>query len=109
MGRKAIEAPGLAKEDWWITNEIGKRLGLPWSYNNPQDIYNEMALTMPSLNNITWDRLIKENSVTYPCKSSNYQEKKLYLVINFQQLLVKENLLRQKLQILMNFQMMIFQ
>ena len=70
MGRKAIEAPGLAKEDWWITNEIGKRLGLPWSYNNPQDIYNEMALTMPSLNNITWDRLIKENSVTYPCKSS---------------------------------------
>ena len=28
MGRKAIEAPGEAKEDWWITNEIGKRLGL---------------------------------------------------------------------------------
>lgn len=70
MGRKAIEAPGLAKEDWWITNELGKRLGLPWSYNNPEDIYNEMALTMPSLNNITWDRLIKENSVTYPCRSS---------------------------------------
>ena len=69
MGRKAIEAPGLVKEDWWITNEIGKRLGLPWSYNHPKDIYNEMALTMPSLNNITWDRLINENSVTYPCKS----------------------------------------
>ncbi len=69
MGRKAIEAPGLAKEDWWITNEIGKRLGLPWVYNNPKDIYNEMALTMPSLDNITWNRLIKENSVTYPCKS----------------------------------------
>ena len=29
-----------------------------------------MALTMPSLNNITWDRLIKENSFTYPCNSS---------------------------------------
>ena len=69
MGRKAIHTPGEAKEDWWITNEIGKRLGLLWSYNNPKDIYNEMALTMPSLNNISWDRLIKENSVTYPCKS----------------------------------------
>jgi len=26
---------------------------------------------MPSLNNITWDRLMNENSVTYPCKSPN--------------------------------------
>ena len=28
-----------------------------------------MAMTMPSLNNISWDRLEKENSVTYPSKS----------------------------------------
>ena len=33
MGRKALDAPGLAKEDWWITNEIGKRLGLGWNYS----------------------------------------------------------------------------
>jgi len=69
MGRKAIETPGEAKEDWWITNEIGKRLGLDWNYNNPKDIFEEMAKTMPSLNNITWERLEKENSVTYPCNS----------------------------------------
>ncbi len=72
MGRKAINAPGLAKEDWWITNEIGKRLGLPWSYKHPREIFNEMSKTMPSLNNITWDRLDKENSVTYPCKSPQH-------------------------------------
>ena len=35
MGRKAIEPPGLAKEDWWITNEIGKRIGLNWIYKHP--------------------------------------------------------------------------
>ena len=28
-----------------------------------------MSEAMPSLNNITWDRLDKEGSVTYPCKS----------------------------------------
>ena len=71
MGRKAIDSPGLAKEDWWIINELGKRLGLAWDYNNPKEIYEEMATTMPSLNNITWDRLMKENSVTYPCNSSS--------------------------------------
>ena len=70
MGRKAINSPGAAKEDWWITKEIGKRLGLPWNYNHPKEIYEEMASTMPSLNNISWERLIAENSVTYPCKST---------------------------------------
>ena len=24
MGRKALDSPGQAKEDWWITNELGK-------------------------------------------------------------------------------------
>jgi len=69
MGRKAIEAPGLAKEDWWITNELGKRLGLGWNYLHPKEIFDEMSAAMPSLNNISWDRLDKEGSVTYPCKS----------------------------------------
>jgi formate dehydrogenase major subunit len=69
MGRKAINPPGQAKEDWWITNEIGKRLGLPWKYHHPKEIFEEMATTMPSLNNISWERLEKESSVTYPCNS----------------------------------------
>ena len=70
MGRKAIDAPGLAKEDWWITNEIGKRLGLGWNYLHPKEIFiEEMSEAMPSLNNISWERLDKEGSVTYPCNS----------------------------------------
>ena len=71
MGRKALPTPGEAKEDWWITNEIGKRMGLNWNYKHPKDIFEEMAQAMPSLNNITWERLEKENSVTYPCNSPN--------------------------------------
>ena len=70
MGRKAIEAPGDAKEDWWIINELGKKIGLKWNYNSPKEIYNEMSKIMPSLDNISWKRLEEENSVTYPCKSS---------------------------------------
>ena len=58
-----------AKEDWWITNELGKRMGLNWDYKHPKEIYEEMSKTMPSLNNISWDRLENENSVTYPSKS----------------------------------------
>ena len=68
IGRKALDIQ-LTKEDWWITNELGKRMGLNWKYKHPKEIYEEMSLTMPSLNNISWERLENENSVTYPSKS----------------------------------------
>ncbi len=69
MGRIALESPGDARQDWWIIQEIAKRLGLDWNYSGPSEVYAEMASLMPSLNNITWDRLAREHSVTYPCDS----------------------------------------
>ncbi len=66
-GRAALKVPGDVRQDWWITNEIAKRVGCDWGYTGPQDIFNEMTTVMPSLNNITWERLTEENAVTYPC------------------------------------------
>ncbi len=59
--------PGDARQDWWIVQEIAKRIGLGWNYSGPADVFAEMKRAMPSLDNITWERLLKENSVTYPC------------------------------------------
>ncbi len=67
MGRKALELPGDARQDWWIIQEIARRLGLDWNYSGPAEIYAEMAGLMPSLDNISWDRLFAESAVTYPC------------------------------------------
>lgn len=72
MGRKAVEAPGEAKEDWWITVEIAKRLGLDWTYSHPSQVFSEMKKAMPSLDNITWDRLENESAVTYPCPAPDH-------------------------------------
>jgi formate dehydrogenase major subunit len=67
MGRKALTMPGDARQDWWIIQEIANRIGLQWSYSGPADVFAEMKTVMPSFDNITWERLLKENSVTYPC------------------------------------------
>jgi formate dehydrogenase major subunit len=67
MGRQALPLPGDAKVDWWITQEIARRIGLAWNYTHPSEVYAEMASLMPSLNNITWPRLEREGAVTYPC------------------------------------------
>jgi formate dehydrogenase major subunit len=69
MGRTALPMPGNARQDWWIIQEIARRIGLPWSYTHPRDVFAEMKRAMPSLNGITWERLERESSVTYPCDS----------------------------------------
>ena len=69
MGRPAVPPPGDARVDWWIEVELAKRLGLPWSYTGPDQVFAEMKLNMKSLDNITWDRLSRENAVTYPSLS----------------------------------------
>ena len=66
MGRQALPLPGDAKPDWWITQEIARRIGLNWNYKHPSEIYTEMASLMPSLDNIPWDRVERESAVTYP-------------------------------------------
>ena len=66
MGRPAIAPPGDAREDWWITVELAKRIGLDWTYTHPREVFAEMKLSMKSLDNISWDRLAAENVVTYP-------------------------------------------
>jgi formate dehydrogenase major subunit len=67
LGRKAIEPPGDAKEDFWILNELSRRVGVDWYYEHPREVFNEMRTCMDSIAGITWDRLERESSVTYPC------------------------------------------
>ncbi|MBW8268845.1 formate dehydrogenase subunit alpha [Caldovatus aquaticus] len=67
MGRKAVEPPGEARQDLAIIVEMARRLGLGWSYAHPREVFAEMARAMPSLAHITWERLEREGSVTYPC------------------------------------------
>ena len=69
MGRAAVSPPGEAREDWWIEVELAKRLGLGWTYTSPAEVFAEMKLNMESLDNITWERLERENAVTYPSLS----------------------------------------
>ncbi|MFP8779262.1 formate dehydrogenase subunit alpha [Hydrogenophaga sp. RWCD_12] len=69
MGRQAVPPPGDARQDLWIIQEIGKRLGLPWNNDHVSQVFDEMRLTMPSIAGITWDRLDREHAVTYPCRN----------------------------------------
>ena len=66
-GRTALPLPGDTRQDLWIIQEIARRIGLSWNYSGPGDVFAEMKKGMPSLDNITWERVSRESSVTYPC------------------------------------------
>ncbi|HEX4892792.1 MAG TPA: formate dehydrogenase subunit alpha [Hyphomicrobiaceae bacterium] len=67
LARPVVPSPGEARQDWELIQEIAQRVGLPWQYRSVADVFGEMAQVMPSLRNITWDRLLREDAVTYPC------------------------------------------
>ncbi len=67
MGKAAVPLPGEARQDLWIIRDIGKGLGLDWNYRHVSEVYDEMRGAMPSITGITWDRLLENSSVTYPC------------------------------------------
>jgi formate dehydrogenase major subunit len=67
ISRPVIRPPGEARQDWELIQEIARRIGLQWAYQDVSEVFGEMAKMMPSLNNITWERLVREDAVTYPC------------------------------------------
>jgi formate dehydrogenase major subunit len=66
MGRAALPLPGDTRQDLWIIQDIANRLGCGWTYKHVSEVFTEMTMVMPSLANITWDRLEREDAVIYP-------------------------------------------
>ncbi len=69
LGRKVLDPPGEAKQDLWIIEELGRRIGMDWQYDGPASVWEEIRQCAPSMAGITWDRLEREQAVTYPCRN----------------------------------------
>ena len=83
MGRSALPLPGQARQDLDLITDLANRLGCGWRYGSVADVYTEMASTMPSLANITWDRVERESSVTYPCEGPDRPGQDIVFVEGF--------------------------
>lgn len=76
LGKQALKPPGQARADLWILQDLAKRMGLSWDYQGENDgvaaVYDEMRRAMhAAISGITWERLQRESSVTYPCLSED--------------------------------------
>ena len=53
LGRTVLDAPGQARPDWAIVQDIANRIGLDWSYGHPSEVFDEMVSLMPSYRNLS--------------------------------------------------------
>jgi formate dehydrogenase major subunit len=57
VGRKALEAPGRAREDWRIVSELSTAFGYPMNYGSPAEVFDEMTSLAPSYAGLTHQNL----------------------------------------------------
>jgi formate dehydrogenase major subunit len=67
LARKAVEPPGQARTDWHVVAELSRRMGYPMEYGSAEEIFAEIASLSPSLAGISYERLRREGSVSWPC------------------------------------------
>ena len=70
--RKAVESPGVAKEDWQIIIDIAKAMGYNiGNYNNASEIFDELAEVTPIMSGISYDR-IEHQGIQWPCPNKKH-------------------------------------
>ncbi len=54
---RALPPLGEAKPDWWIAQEVARRLGLEWNYTAPSHIFDALAQDVPVYAGMTYAAL----------------------------------------------------
>ncbi len=78
--RRAIDPPGQARPDWWITCELARRLaprlgldvGAQFTYDSPAAVFDEMASLVPFLGGISHARLDRAGGLQWPCPTPEH-------------------------------------
>ena len=73
LSRPVVPVPGDAREDFWILQEMARRLGLKWSYVHPSEVWDEVRSLWPAVRAIQWVRLERDKWCQYPCISEEGQ------------------------------------
>lgn len=71
LTRSALRAPGEARDDCQIVQDIANRLGAGWYYRNAEEIFEEIRAVAENYRGITYQRLEEEGGIQWPCRSED--------------------------------------
>lgn len=76
---KAIDPPGEAREDWWILQEIARRMGRGeyFQFNSPREIFDELRVASKGgkadYYGITYEKINEQNGVFWGCPTLEHK------------------------------------
>jgi formate dehydrogenase major subunit len=70
--RKALEAPGNARDDLWIISELARRMGHDWGHPSAEDVWNEVRRMAPIFAGMSYQRLEREGGLHWPCFNESH-------------------------------------
>ena len=67
--RATATPPGMARQDWEITQDLASRLGYDWDYDHPGEIMDEISDLTPIYGGVSYERLESggEHGLQWPC------------------------------------------
>jgi assimilatory nitrate reductase catalytic subunit len=75
---KAADPPGEARADWWIVQEIARRMGRGqyFGFNSPREIFDELRVASKGGNadyyGISYEKIERQNGVFWPCPTEDH-------------------------------------
>jgi len=69
---KIIEPVGESRPDWWIIQEIAKRMGYAMNYSDSAAILREINSVTPIYAGITPERVAHDEKLQWPCPTINH-------------------------------------
>ncbi len=69
---KAVNPPENVKVDWEIFSLMSTAMGYPMSYNNTQEIWDEMRSLCPTFAGATYEKMAGLKSVQWPCPTEDH-------------------------------------
>ncbi|SRR5665213_1872854 len=78
LRRAGVKPPGEAKSDWWVLEEIAKRLGVEdkFSHRNTESVFNELARvtagSRADYSGMNYNKLERNKGLFWPCPEVNH-------------------------------------
>lgn len=69
--RKAVDGPGISKDDWEIVQLIANKMGAEWNYTSSEEIFDEICAVTPSMAGMDYDRIDKDG-LCWPCTDKKH-------------------------------------
>ena len=70
--RKALDPPGLARDDHWILCELARRLGHDWGHPTLEEAWDECRSLSPMHRGMSYRRLEELGGIQWPCPSEDH-------------------------------------